>query len=107
MLRLIHFSPHHRTYLMKPLIIILMIYVFIAQQLYKAGSVQSLPVSSISSVSRSLSLPLSLSLFLCLALPLSLFRSLFLGCVRLLIHTCPGTQTIIVTGRFCFCEASL
>ena len=73
MLRLMHFSPLHRTYLMKPLIIILMIYVFIAQQLYKAGSVQSLPVSSTSSVSRSLSLPLSLSLSsLSLSLSLSL-----------------------------------
>ena len=54
-----HVLPLHRTYLMKPLIIILMIYVFIAQQLYKASSVQPLTASGISSVS----LALSLSLF--------------------------------------------
>ena len=48
-----HVLPLHRTYLMKPLI--LMIYVFIAQQLYKASSVQPLTASGISSVSLSLS----------------------------------------------------
>ena len=77
-----HVLPLHRTYLMKPLIIILMIYVFIAQQLYKASSVQPLTASGISSVSLALSLSLSF-----LSLPLALTRTLSRGCVGLLIHT--------------------
>ena len=75
---------------MKPLIIILMIYVFIAQQLYKASSVQPLTASGISSV--------SLSLFL--SLPLALTRTLSRGCVGLLIHTRTQSGTNTKADRF-------